>query len=220
MAGKRKYYTVWIGRTPGVYTTWDECKKQTEGHAGAKYKSFPTLEEASLAFESHSPTHYIHYKKEAGAIKNNPPAYRQDTVLPLPMEVQSKAIAVDAACSKNPGPMEYRGIDLRTGAEVFHFGPIRGTNNIGEFLAIVHGLALLEKAGDSQTAIYSDSRNALLWVKKKKCATKLAQTPQTQQALDLVDRATEWLLTHTYSNPLIKWETTKWGEIPADFGRK
>ena len=77
----------------------------------------------------------------------NPPDYRHDTVLPLHPDVLANAWAVDAACSGNPGPMEYQCIDLATGAQVFHFGPIHGTNNIGEFLAIVHALALMEKQG-------------------------------------------------------------------------
>ena len=60
---------------------------------------------------------------------NNPPDYRNDTVLPLPPEVSADAWAVDAACSGNPGKMEYRCIDLATGAVVFHFGPVFGTNH-------------------------------------------------------------------------------------------
>ena len=106
----------------------------------------------------------------------SPPDYRNDTVLPLPMEVDAQAWAVDAACSGNPGPMEYRGIDLATGAEVFHFGPVHGTNNIGEFLAIVHALALMEKQGIRKT-IYSDSRNAILWVQKRRSSTALRRPP-------------------------------------------
>ena len=219
MAGRKKYYTVWKGVSPGVYSSWEECKKQITGHSGATYKSFLSLEEATQAFEKNSPSSFYKRKKSHHHL-GNPPSFREDTILPLPLEINSHAIAVDAACSKNPGPMEYRGVDLRTGAEVFHFGPIKGTNNIGEFLAIVHCLALLKKMGDSKTIIYSDSRNALLWVKNKRCATQLKSTPQTQQALEMVGRATEWLRTHNYENPLVKWETAKWGEIPADFGRK
>lgn len=132
----------------------------------------------------------------------------------------ASAWAVDAACSGNPGPMEYRGIDLATGAEIFHFGPIHGTNNVGEFLAIVHALALLWKQGDTQKTIYSDSYNAILWVKKKQCKTKLKRTPQTEQLYQIISRAELWLKTHAYRNPVVKWETAEWGEIPADFGRK
>ena len=149
----------------------------------------------------------------------NPPTYRNDTVLPLPLGVSADAWAVDAACSGNPGRMEYRGIDLATGAQVFHFGPIHGTNNIGEFLAIVHALALMEREGIRKT-IYSDSYNAILWVSKKKCKTTLARDEQTARLFDIITRAEFWLRTHNIQVPIVKWETSEWGEIPADFGRK
>lgn len=130
------------------------------------------------------------------------------------------AWAVDAACSGNPGPMEYQCVDLQTGAQVFHFGPVQGTNNIGEFLAIVHALALMEKQGIRDKVIYSDSYNAILWVKKKKCKTTLTRNSATEQLYQIIARAEQWLMTHNVTTPIIKWETKQWGEIPADFGRK
>ncbi len=151
---------------------------------------------------------------------NNPPSYRHDTVLPLSPDVTANAWAVDAACSGNPGPMEYKAIDLATGAQVFHFGPVHGTNNIGEFLAIVHALALLDRQGVTGKTIYSDSYNAILWVKKKQCKTKLQRNARTEQLYQVIARAEAWLRTHTAKNEVVKWETAKWGEIPADFGRK
>lgn len=150
----------------------------------------------------------------------NPPSDRNDTVLPLPLEVKAEAWAVDAGCSGNPGPMEYQAVDLQTGAQVFHYGPIHGTNNIGEFLAIVHALALMEQRGIHDKVVYSDSYNAILWVKKKRCKTKLVRNEQTENLFKMIARAENWLRTHTISTPVIKWETAKWGEIPADFGRK
>ena len=36
----------------------------------------------------------------------------------------------------------------------------------------------------------------------------------------LIQRAINWLNTNSYSTKIVKWETKKWGEIPADFGRK
>ena len=134
--------------------------------------------------------------------------------------IDLNAWAVDAACSGNPGPMEYQAIDLQTGARVFHFGPMKGTNNIGEFLAIVHALALMQQQGLYDKAIYSDSYNAILWVQKRKCKTKLERTPETEPLYQIILRAERWLNTHTWRNPIIKWETQKWGEVPADFGRK
>jgi ribonuclease HI len=150
----------------------------------------------------------------------NPPDYRHDTVLPLPLEVTADAWAVDAACSGNPGPMEYQAIDLATGQRVFHFGPLHGTNNIGEFLAIVHALALCWQQGLHTKTIYTDSVNAMLWVRKRQCKTKLPRTPQTEHLYNIIARAEHWLQTHPYRNPIVKWETQKWGEVPADFGRK
>ncbi|MDE5788458.1 MAG: hypothetical protein K2H79_07970 [Bacteroidaceae bacterium] len=135
------------------------------------------------------------------------------------MDSITSALCVDAACSGNPGPMEYRGIHLPSGRQVFHFGPIPGTNNIGEFLAIVHGLALLKQKG-LKMPIYSDSRTAQTWVRNKKAKTTLKRTKETEQALDLLARAEEWLRTHGVDVPILKWDTDNWGEIPADFGRK
>lgn len=150
----------------------------------------------------------------------NPPDYRTDTVLPLHPDVKANAWAVDAACSGNPGPMEYQAIDLATGQQIFHFGPMHGTNNIGEFLAIVHALALMEKQHITDKVIYSDSYNAILWVNKRQCKTKLERTEDTQSLYDIIARAEQWLRTHRIDIPIVHWQTKLWGEIPADFGRK
>ena len=132
----------------------------------------------------------------------------------------NESLAVDAACSGNPGDMEYRGVYTATGQEIFHIGPLKkGTNNIGEFLALVHGLALLKQKG-SDLPIYSDSRNAIIWVKKKKCKTLLEREPVNEPIFELIERAEKWLNSNTYTTTILKWETAVWGEIPADFGRK
>ncbi len=133
--------------------------------------------------------------------------------------VDLNAIAVDAGCSGNPGPMEYRGVYLGNASQLFHFGPVHGTNNIGEFLAIVHALALIKQKG-WEMKVYSDSYNAILWVKNKKCKTKLERTPQTEGLYQLIIRAENWLRMNPGHAPVLKWETAQWGEIPADFGRK
>ena len=206
---KKRYYVVWSGVETGVFNSWNECKAQITGVKQALYKSFDTLEEAQRAYNS-SPHLYI--GKSADKKKKNSNGE-------LPASVHRNALAVDAACSGNPGQMEYRGVYLATGEEIFHFGPIFGTNNIGEFLAIVHALALLKQKG-SDMPIYSDSRNALLWIKQRRCKTKLPQIPEAEEVYQYIERAEKWLQGNTYTNPLIKWETEVWGEIPADFGRK
>ena len=206
---KKRFYVVWNGLAPGVYKSWDECQEQIKGVKQALYKSFDTLEEAERAFCS-SPHEYIGKGNKDKA--NSTSASSQATII-------KNALAVDAACSGNPGQMEYRGVYIGSGTQIFHFGPVYGTNNIGEFLAIVHALALL-KQKNSDLPIYSDSHNALLWVKQKKCKTKLTRDNSTEELFRLIERAERWLRTNTYTNRLIKWETQQWGEIPADFGRK
>lgn len=209
---KQKYYVVWEGVNPGIYTSWTDCQLQTKGFDGAKYKSFDTLEEAERALAS-SPYAYIGKKaKEAG-----PQRSVHNSLLCA--DIIDNSLAVDAACSGNPGPMEYRGVHIASRQEIFHFGPVKGTNNIGEFLAIVHGLALIKQKGFDMP-IYSDSAIAINWIKQKKCKTKLPRTNETEELFKMIERAEKWLRENTYTTRIYKWETKKWGEVPADFGRK
>ena len=209
---KNKFYVVWKGLNPGVYDNWNACKMQVEGQDGAKYKSFETREEAYAAFEKD----FKEFIKPASATR---------TMQKLPVLNGGRpildSIAVDAACSGNPGLMEYRGVYTHNKQEIFHQGPYKdATNNIGEFLALVHALAALKKQGKEDVLIYSDSKIAIGWVKKGKSNTKLEPTGRNEIIFDLIDRAEKWLQSNSFKNPIAKWETRSWGEIPADFGRK
>ena len=209
MMAKKKFYVVWQGVKPGVYDSWDKCKAQVQGFEGARYKSFPDRESAERALND-NPWRHIgangRKSASAGAASS--------------AEIIRDSLAVDAACSGNPGVMEYRGVYVGDGVEVFHDGPYQdGTNNIGEFLAIAYALASLKKR-DSKIPIYSDSKTAIAWIKKKKCNSKLDRTPGNEPLFDMIERAESWLANNTWENEIIKWETDKWGEIPADFGRK
>ena len=202
----KKWYVVWKGLEPGIYDTWAECKRQIDGFEGARYKSFETQIQAVEAYRSDS-------KKYIGN-KKTPDMRRNSSAVIL------HSLAVDAACSGNPGKMEYRGVYTETGKEIFHIGPLdEATNNIGEFLALVHGLALLKRQ-NSDIPVYSDSVNAIQWVKNKKCKTQLTPCKANEKAFDLIRRAEKWLNENVYSNQILKWDTSDWGEIPADFGRK
>lgn len=209
----RKFYVVWEGRSPGIYDSWEECKDQIDGFPGARYKAFPSQDAATEAFRGDASEHIGVLK----AIASHNPVAVNYSAFP---EIILDSIAVDAACSKNPGPVEYRGVDTKTGITLFKVGPLAdGTNNIGEFLAIVHALAMTAQQGVA-TPIYSDSRTALAWVRDRKCKTTLQRTPNNARIFELMRRAETWLQTHSYANRLIKWKTEEWGEIPADFGRK
>ena len=208
MAKKVKFYTVWHGRATGVFLSWADCQKQIDGFEGAQYKSFETLKEAEHAlkqsyFNSISKTSPSNIQSKIGIVKP-----------------QEAALIVDAAWNTRSGDMEYQGRDLLTGKLLFHQGPFRdGTNNIGEFLAIVHALAYLHKKG-LVYPVYTDSKTAMSWIKIKRANTKLEKTARNGELFDLVARAEKWLKENTWSNPVRKWETKMWGENPADFGRK
>lgn len=217
MNGKKKFYVVWAGVSPGIYESWTECQLQIKGYKGARYKSFGSREEAKEALAS-SPEAYVRVSDG----RATSPSVSRGRIAGggrLPAAVVENSLAVDAACSGNPGMMEYRGVHVGSGQQVFHFGPAYGTNNIGEFLAIVHGLALLKQRG-FRMPVYSDSVNAIGWIRQKKCKTRLPRNARTEELFRLIERAEKWLRENDYDTPVLKWETKLWGEIPADFGRK
>ncbi len=206
MMAKQKYYVVWRGRETGVFKTWKECETHIKGFEGARYKSFETETEANKAFAGGVPPF-------TRSVKSKPVIGSSDKPI-------LTSICVDAACSGNPGVMEYQGVDSSTKKRLFHQGPFpEGTVNIGEFLALVHGIGYLKQRG-LPIPIYSDSMTAIKWVKDKKANTKLVKNATNKELFDLVERAETWLRSNTYDNPILKWKTAQWGEIFADFGRK
>ncbi|MGC1472978.1 MAG: ribonuclease H family protein [Psychroserpens sp.] len=209
---KKKYYTVWKGHHTGVFESWDDCKAQIKNFEGAQYKSFTTFDAAKKALKGNyfdfigKQKSFASELSEAQLKKIGRPNYN--------------SISVDAASSGNPGIMEYRGVDTKSKKQLFKQGPFaQGTNNLGEFLALVHGLSFLKKH-DSDRIIYTDSRTAISWVRKKTCNSKLERNAKNKPVYDLVDRAVQWLKENEYETTIVKWETKAWGEIPADFGRK
>ncbi|MDY6436515.1 MAG: ribonuclease H family protein [Bacteroidales bacterium] len=216
---KNKFYTVWTGRQIGVFNSWEECRLQVEGFPGARYKGFPTRESAESAFKNEPD-----FGKTALETDGNPSAAKTpESWRSLPEgspKPEPNAIAVDAACSGNPGKMEYRGVYVETGEELFK-SPLfeYGTNNIGEFLAIVHCLAWQQKKRIN-IPIYSDSVNGQKWVAEGVCKTKLVENEKNKYLFEVVKRAEKWLHDNTFRVPIYKWRTEIWGEIPADFGRK
>ena len=212
MSKKKKYYAVWKGHNTGIFESWDDCKAQIKDFKGAQYKSFSTFEAAKTALKGN-------YKDYIGKEKKFKSELSEAQLKKIG-QPNNHSIAVDAASSGNPGKVEYRGVDTESKKQLFIQGPFEeGTNNIGEFLAIVHGLALLKKK-NSDRIIYTDSRTALSWVKKKNCNTKLKRTKKNEAIFEMVDRAIDWLKNNSYNTIIVKWETKAWGEIPADFGRK
>lgn len=251
MSQKQKYYVVWEGMEPGIYDNWEDCKEQIERYPGAKYKSFKTKEEAVAAYrgngEEEASLFTMISLKNLETLASQPPhpdqkfqyshpdqPALQNSQIPatdpinsgypdysrIP-EINPAAIAVDGACSGNPGMMEYRGVRVANGEEIFHIGPLaEGTNNVAEYLALIHALAYLFKNNDFTTPIYTDSATAVAWVRNRGCHTKLQPTAANKKIFEMLARADVWIRTHHPRNPILRWNTPLWGEIPADFGRK
>ncbi|CAM1359252.1 ribonuclease H1 domain-containing protein [Tenacibaculum xiamenense] len=212
MSKKKKYYVVWRGKKTGVFTSWAECKKQIDGFEGAQYKSFVDKKEAEEALKRS----YNDYKGVNTKVKTLTKAEKEKYGSPI-----LQSISVDAACAGNPGIMEYRGVLTHNKKQIFIKGPFKnGTNNIGEFLALVHGIAFLKGKKMENLPIYSDSKIAMSWIKQKKCKTNVTFDSSNKELLELIKRAENWLQNNSFKNPILKWETKAWGEIPADFGRK
>jgi ribonuclease HI len=203
---KPKFYVVWKGRKRGIFTSWPECEAQVKGFTDAQYKAFDSRGEAERAFDST----YNDYKGK--------PASTQKWLF-APNQPILPSLCVDAACDGSPGCLEYRGVKTESGEQIFHAGPFTdGTNNVGEFLAIMLAFDWLTK-NKLDWPVYSDSVNAMAWIQAGKCKTKLARLSSNKVLFVLIANAEETLKVYKTFR-VLKWDTQAWGENPADFGRK
>lgn len=210
-----KYYVVWEGRDTGVFSQWDDVAELVNGYSGARYQAFDSEYDAVMAFRGKPSDHSAFADQLALRMAAQEQPRPSDASRPM------LGVAVDGACAGNPGPMEYRCVRLSDGAEIFHVGPLEGgTNNIAEYLAIIHAAALLAQRNLVTIPIYSDSVTAQSWVRRGRSNTTLIPTMQNERVRQLLDRADRWLATHHIANPILKWDSNLWGEIPADFNRK
>ena len=208
MAKKKKYYAVWEGHETGVFDNWKDCERAIKGYPAAKYKSFENEAQAHTALGGNYWKHVVNKtSKPTGA---NPSAGGGP---------EFESISVDAAYSSASKNMEYQGVYTKDKSVIFKVGPLpKGTNNVGEFLALVHALAL-SKQRNIPLPIYTDSMTAMAWIRNKKVKTTLKEEPANEKLFDYIDRAENWLKNNTWNNKILKWDTKNWGEIPADFGR-
>lgn len=209
---KKYYYVVWRGFKTGVFDNWNDTLKSISGFPKSLYKTFGSKNLAEKAL-AEGPENY----KDGSFKKTKDLDEKQLEKIGRPIEL---SLSVDAACN-GKGDMEYQGVWTVNNDVVFKQGPYKkGSNNIGEFLALVHALAYLNKQRDEKLKnmmIYTDSKIAMSWIRQKKCHTKKSPSPEVQ---NLILRAEKWLSKNKFSNKIVKWETKVWGEIPADFGRK
>src|SRR4051794_5583625 len=129
MNSKQKFYVVWRGRRTGIFKTWDEASAQVNGFPGAQYKAFNTSTEAESALRGGPAVRATPAADEPSSADR----WQQLRLLGVEPPILPSYCA-DAACSSNPGVLEYRGARTETGEILFERGPFpEGTNNIGEF---------------------------------------------------------------------------------------
>lgn len=118
---KQKYYVVWEGKQPGVYSTWAECQAQTDHYTGAKYKSYESKAAADTAYKAGwkgnwgtGPT-----SSGAGAKSKTANSWSRSASVETSEEIDYDSISVDVGTRGNPGPVEYKGVDTQTGDIIF-----------------------------------------------------------------------------------------------------
>lgn len=164
-----KFYVVWIGREPGIYTDWATCRRQVDKFPAAKYKSFPTRDEASAAYAAgHGASRSSAVGAEKTASKssrtrNSPKTFTAEDVAAVPVAVK---IFTDGGCEPNPGNAGsgvalYR--DERIESLWFGLFNPNGTNNTAELNALHQAILMAQKeleAGHT-VAIFCDSQYAI-----------------------------------------------------------
>lgn len=126
-----------------------------------------------------------------------------------------EGIATDAAHSMKNGRTEYQGIDLATRQQIFYKDLGHQTTNIGEFLAVVEAIKYIIEHDFQPRVIFTDSTTAIAWIKMKK--TSSTKPCKDLQRAEMFLRA---LSADVDAIEIIHWDNKRWGETPADFGRK
>ncbi len=202
-----QFYGVWVGRMPGIYDNWNDCKAQVDKFPKAKYSKLKAsnLKDAKIEFE-------LGFENKAQVSSNNNEVNK-------PIE---GFLTVDGA--SNGLVCEFQAVWYPTKEVAFASKQFDGgTNNIAEFLGLVSACKYL-KDRNLPIQIYTDSVTALAWFRNKKANTTANTTGKaTEELSDLLVKAEKFLVTHDEflkGSKILKWETKDWGEIPADYGRK
>jgi len=164
----KKFYVVWEGRAPGIYTDWTTCRKQVDKFAGAKYKSFPTLSEAKAAYAGSSTTTAENSRAKTPSAKraSGHSGVKTYSIAEVNAREEYSKIFTDGGCEPNPGEAGsglalYRNNVL---AELWYglYQPL-GTNNTAELNALYEAMLIgqNELAQDRTVAIFCDSKYSI-----------------------------------------------------------
>lgn len=188
-----RFYVVWVGREPGIYSTWPECESQVKGFPRAKYRGYDDELTARAAFE-------------AGHDVGPDLLGREGELFPRAIAVQAEVSATE---------LGYVGVGTDTGNALFRVNTReRAPADVAEFLGVCHALALNAREG-VRVPVYCSSDLALRWVRNKRCGMDLAALANARRVRELVERAEHWLSAHELNNPVLKWDHYARGAIPG-----
>jgi ribonuclease HI len=144
----KKFYVIWVGREPGIYTDWPTAQKQVIKFAGAQYKSFPTKAEADAAFSGGSVSS-VGGSSTGSKVSGASSKTSRGNNLSAPPIKTDVVIYCDGGCDPNPGK-------AGSGVAVYQddgliqlwygvYNP-NGTNNTAELGALFYSLQLAQHA--------------------------------------------------------------------------
>ena len=165
MGSKKKYYAVKAGHKPGIYETWDECKKNVDGYPGAQYKSFKTLKEA----EDFLVTGYVYKERDTRTLEEVLEARAQEE---KEDGSASEAVAyVDGSFNSETeeysyGMVIYHGGNVFEDSMCFNNPDMVSLRNIaGEIEGSMHAISYCLEHGIKSVDIYYDYIGIEKWAK-------------------------------------------------------
>ena len=153
----KKFYAVWAGHKPGIYTTWAEAEKQVKGYPKAGFKSFPTLALAKEAFANGTKTakEPTQQHESLGSSNSTNGTSTSDV-----------DIFCDGACNPNPGKSG-TGIAIYKKQQLdqlwYGLHNPSGTNNTAELLGLYHSLMFAKTVVETgqSVAVHCDSKYSI-----------------------------------------------------------
>jgi len=175
--GKKNFYAVASGRTPGLYSSWAECQAQVDNFKGCVFKGFSSETEAREYLDAHptgppAPTAHgrLHSEGSKASVTHQrggysrPPAFsRRPAPTYTPAATRKVRVEFDGASKSNPGPSGCGAAlyDSSTGAMVGQVSRFMGTNltnNQAEYGGLIAGLQEAKARGYDRVEVQGDSK--------------------------------------------------------------
>ena len=154
----KKYYAVKAGRAPGIYETWDDCKKQVMGYSSAVYKSFTSLADAQEFMKGASAV--------AAGAKPKDDTGRIICYVDGSFDIRTKRFSYGMVVLKD-------GAEIATGSKAFDEPEMADMRNVsGEIYGSMAAMKWCIDNGISDVVIYYDYEGIAKWALREWKANK------------------------------------------------